>query len=167
VVPTAEFAPPPRKTATPRGNPSPRYPNTGRRSHTLEDFSVTGPPLSAGILVRTPAFALLLLLSRFLLETLWTSETFRHHRNPYFPYLLAVSVLERFLGALSPSLSYLACVAWPLLDSDFSVFFLFVTFLQTSLSPCRAQISGLCRAMASHERSSRPISSVILGQMRS
>ncbi|KAH6489987.1 hypothetical protein HBI56_194240 [Parastagonospora nodorum] len=33
------------------GYPCPRSPKEGRRSHTLEDFSVTGQPPSAGILI--------------------------------------------------------------------------------------------------------------------
>lgn len=60
-----------------------------------------------------PRRCLLLLPSRFLLETLWTSEAIRHRRILLCPPVLTVPSLECYLGALRPSLSHLAPTAWP------------------------------------------------------
>lgn len=69
--------------------------------------------------------------------------------------------------SLAPLLVPFSSHSLALQGTDISVVFLFLTFLHTSLPPCRVQTSGLCQAMASRERLLQPTFSAILAQMRS
>lgn len=74
----------------PEAHLAPRYPKTGRRSHTLQVHSVTGQTPKCRYIGQTPASVGSCCLLRSS-GSLWTPTALGHHRNLYLPSVLTVS----------------------------------------------------------------------------